>query len=270
MSAIQRQPSPAPSGVVVDVDLRQIDFHDSTYCLRRALRIEPLAESIRAHGQQIPAILRRRPDRERLQIVCGFRRIAALQRLERPTVRAIVRDDLTDHAALAQCLLENVHRKAYSPLELSMAICRLKEEGETMARIAQMLGLGKRQTQHLELLTRFPGPVRDALDAGTLRATHAITMMKALGPDATDDGVAPWIERVRVERPSVLALARALGAEVRQSRARQPVRLFKVDGEAGTTLSIALLPRRLVPSEMTPEEVAEVRGLLSELLDHFQ
>ncbi|HOU55167.1 MAG TPA: ParB N-terminal domain-containing protein, partial [Myxococcota bacterium] len=61
---------------VESVNLADIDLEDTRFQFRVTLRVADLVESIRRHGQQMPVILRRQPDRPKLQVVSGFRRIA--------------------------------------------------------------------------------------------------------------------------------------------------------------------------------------------------
>jgi ParB family chromosome partitioning protein len=89
---------------------------------------EALIESIAAHGQQVPVLLRPDPTGEgRYQIAYGHRRVAALRKLGRK-VKAIVRP-LTDEELFVAQGKENLERQDLSFIERALFAKNLEDRG---------------------------------------------------------------------------------------------------------------------------------------------
>lgn len=89
------------------VPLAQIDFQDPLCRFRGDLRIGQLAVQIAANGQRQPVVLRQQHGVQRLQIICGFRRVAALRSLGHTTALAEVCSRLTHQEAMITALVSN-------------------------------------------------------------------------------------------------------------------------------------------------------------------
>jgi len=116
-------------GAVETVPLDAIDASDHTYMFRAALRIAPLAESIKANGILVPVILR--AGKPRHQVISGFRRIEAARRAGLVMVPAIVRSDLSDEQAFRAAVLENCQRKTYPDIDRGCLRARSSSAGGT-------------------------------------------------------------------------------------------------------------------------------------------
>jgi len=89
---------------------------------------ETLVASIRAHGQQVPVLVRPHPEKpDRYQIVYGRRRVAALRELGRP-VNALIRD-LDDAALIIAQGQENSARQNLSFIEKVNFAHQMQEAG---------------------------------------------------------------------------------------------------------------------------------------------
>jgi len=91
-----------------------------------------LAVDLARLGQLFPVELRRNEAGD-LQIICGFRRIAALSFLQRKEVLARIHRGLSDEDALLMALAAAIHRAPISREQLESARTRLEQEGRLFA-----------------------------------------------------------------------------------------------------------------------------------------
>jgi ParB family transcriptional regulator, chromosome partitioning protein len=144
---------PRPGGL----ELLKLDLveDDSAFQLRPAGEIDTLATSIARLGQLAPVDVRPRGDR--FQLLCGFRRVAALRLLKREQVLSRVHAEMSDEDALRFALAQLVEARSCTRDELAAARARLEAEH------------------------RLTPTVRDALD-------RALAPVEApLGPETVDE-----------------------------------------------------------------------------------
>jgi ParB family chromosome partitioning protein len=135
-----------------------------------------LAESIKAQGVMQP-ILVRPIDAGRYEIIAGERRWRAAQRAGLKEIPALVRV-VTDQAALALSLIENIQREDLNPLEEAQGIARLLEEfGLTHEAAARAIGRSRSAVTNLLRLTQLAAPVQALLLAGKLDMGHARALL---------------------------------------------------------------------------------------------
>jgi len=111
---------------------------DEKFRIRPPGDIERLAQNLARLGQLFPVDLRLRPP-DRFQVICGFRRVAALRFLQREQVLARLHTDLTDEDALLMALSAAIDQEPVSPEELAMARERLEAEGRLTPAARDML-----------------------------------------------------------------------------------------------------------------------------------
>lgn len=115
--------------------------------------IEPLRESIRTHGQQIPILVRPiSSDPERFEIVYGRRRLHALRSLGR-AAKAIVRT-MDDTEAVLVHGQENSARLDPSFIEKALFARSLEEHGYDNATIREALGIERTTISRMLSVTR--------------------------------------------------------------------------------------------------------------------
>lgn len=138
--------------------------------------LEDLIASIKASGQQLPALLRyRRGAGPRYEVVYGRRRIAACRALGIP-VKAFIRE-MDQREALVSQALENSARLERSFIEQAIFATRLEEQGFTRAEIGEVLAVDKGTLSKLIGVARdVPGDVIYRIGA------------------AHDAGRRPWLE----------------------------------------------------------------------------
>jgi ParB family transcriptional regulator, chromosome partitioning protein len=118
------------------LSLDQLDT-DETFRLRPEGDVSRLAQDVARLGQVFPVDVRVRG--ERFQLVCGFRRVAALRFLQRDKVLARIHSELSDEDALLVALADALHGAPASPEELLSLRERLAEEGRLIPAARDML-----------------------------------------------------------------------------------------------------------------------------------
>ncbi len=135
-----------------------------------------LAESIKAQGVMQPILVRPLPSGQ-FEIIAGERRSRAARLAGLDKVPVLVRE-VTDQAALAMALIENIQREDLNPLEEAQGIQRLIEEFSfTHEQAAQAVGRSRAAVSNLLRLLRLAPPVQDMLLAGDLEMGHARALL---------------------------------------------------------------------------------------------
>ncbi|MFG1487756.1 ParB/RepB/Spo0J family partition protein [Oceanospirillum sp. HFRX-1_2] len=134
--------------------------------------LEELASSIRAQGIMQPIVVRPL-EKERFEIIAGERRWRAAQLAELDQVPVIIRD-VSDDAAIAMALIENIQRENLNPVEEAFALQRLQQEFElTQQQVADAVGKSRSAVTNLLRLITLPDDVKKMLEHGDLEMGHA-------------------------------------------------------------------------------------------------
>ena len=148
-------------------------------------RLEELAASIRAQGVMQPIVVRPL-SADRYEIVAGERRWRAAQLAGLERIPAIVRE-LSDEAAMALALIENIQREELNPVEEAFALQRLVEEfGLTQQAVAETVGRSRAAVANMLRLLRLRGEVRDMLENGDLEMGHARALLSLSDDEQSD------------------------------------------------------------------------------------
>jgi ParB family chromosome partitioning protein len=135
-----------------------------------------LANSIREQGIMQP-ILVRPVEGGRFEIIAGERRWRAAQRAGLTSVPALVKS-VSDQAALALALIENIQREDLNPLEEAQGLQRLIDEfGLTHDAAAKAVGRSRSAVTNLLRLRELAKPVQEYLLAGQIDMGHARTLL---------------------------------------------------------------------------------------------
>ncbi|MEL6196050.1 MAG: ParB/RepB/Spo0J family partition protein [Myxococcota bacterium] len=118
-----------------------------------------LADTIREHGQLVPAHVRRNPEGQGYIIVDGERRYRALQKLTESDPKfselwAVVGDELTVPQRRIVQVLSNEMRLGHTPLEKITIIAELREAGIASDEIPKTLGMTPGEFRLLNKLGR--------------------------------------------------------------------------------------------------------------------
>ena len=155
-----------------------------------------LADSIKAQGIMQPILVRRLSDDEsRLrrkkdaqgraqdldqpvyEIIAGERRFRAARLAGLDSVPVLVRD-VSDQAAAAMALIENMQREDLNPLEEAQGLQRLiREFGLTHEQAAQAVGRSRSAASNLLRLLNLAEPVQTMLMAGDIDMGHARALL---------------------------------------------------------------------------------------------
>jgi ParB family chromosome partitioning protein len=142
------------------------------------LKLEELAQSIRANGVIQPVVVRKSPDpaapgADRYEIIAGERRWRASQRAGLLKVPVVVRD-VPDDKLLEVALIENIQRENLNPIEEAMAYRRLADEHHlSQDQMAGAVGKDRATISNYMRLLRLPIEVRNDVAAGSLAMGHA-------------------------------------------------------------------------------------------------
>ncbi|MCY0389166.1 ParB/RepB/Spo0J family partition protein [Robbsia sp. Bb-Pol-6] len=138
--------------------------------------LQDLAASIRAQGLMQP-ILVRPIGAESFEIIAGERRFRAAGLVGLAEVPVLVKD-VSDQAAAAMALIENIQREDLNPLEEAQGIQRLLDEFSfTHEQAAESVGRSRSAVSNLLRLLNLAKPVQTMLLAGDLDMGHARALL---------------------------------------------------------------------------------------------
>lgn len=167
-------PPPAPSGVPVELPISQVA--SNPYQPRSTfdhLRLEELAQSIKANGVLQPVLVRPAPDGNGYQLIAGERRFLAAGMAGRTSVPAFVRQ-ASRKEMLEFALIENLQREDLNPIEEAQAYQRMATEFDlTQEQIAQRVGKDRATVSNTLRLLNLSPAVQDLVSRGTLTTGHA-------------------------------------------------------------------------------------------------
>jgi ParB family transcriptional regulator, chromosome partitioning protein len=146
------------------IALERID-EDETYRIRPEGDTSLLATDIARVGQLFPVDVRLKPP-DRFQVICGFRRVAALKFLQRERIAARLHTDLSDEDALLMALASAIHARPVAAEELQQVRGRLEEEGRLTPALRDMLEKALSPDEELSPETVDEGP--EEVDADEL------------------------------------------------------------------------------------------------------
>ena len=137
-------PSPVPGAppvapghpAAVQIAIDRID-DGPQFQVRPVGDLSPLATDVARLGQLFPVEVR--PQGDRYQLICGYRRVAALKFLRRDHVLARVHSGLSDEDALLMAVACAVHAAGASREELASFKASLQRQGRLPPAVAQTL-----------------------------------------------------------------------------------------------------------------------------------
>lgn len=134
--------------------------------------IDELADSIRSVGLLQPIVARTAGDR--LYVVAGHRRLAAVRHLQWTDVPCIVRGPMRPDHVLAAMLIENGQRTDLDPIEEAHGLAKLKaQHGHTDSDLARMIGRSIAFVSNRLALLHLTADEQAEVRAGQLGVTHA-------------------------------------------------------------------------------------------------
>ncbi|WP_105102581.1 ParB/RepB/Spo0J family partition protein [Microbulbifer pacificus] len=181
--------------------------------------LQELADSIRAQGIMQPIVVR--PVGEhKYEIIAGERRWRAAQLAELDQVPALVRD-VSDEAAIAMALIENIQREDLNPVEEAVALKRLQDEFElTQQQVAEAVGKSRTAVTNLMRLLTLTDEVRTFLERGDIETGHAKALLGLAG-DEQREAARTVVDRGLTVRQTE-ALVRRIQEEAGKPKTKKP------------------------------------------------
>lgn len=144
--------------------------------------LQELSNSIKAQGVMQPIVVRPISDRK-YEIIAGERRWRATQLAGLDTIPVVVRD-VSDEAAIAMALIENIQREDLNPIEEALSLQRLQQEFElTQQEVADAVGKSRSTVANLLRLMSLQDDVRRLVEHGDLEMGHARALLALAGGD---------------------------------------------------------------------------------------
>ena len=144
--------------------------------------LQTLADSITAQGILQPVVVRPL-DADRFEILSGERRWRAAQLAGLDHVPVVVKD-VTDEAAIAIGLIENIQREDLNPVEEGLGLKRLQDEfGLNQEQVAEAVGRSRSAVANLLRLLHLEKEALSMLERGELDTGHAKVLLALSGGD---------------------------------------------------------------------------------------
>ena len=182
-SVMDGQTAPSGTSPLMEVPIEQLQR--GTYQPRRSFAqeaLQSLAESIRAQGILQPIVARALASGG-FEILSGERRWRAAQLAELPTVPVVIKD-VSDEAAIAIGLIENIQREDLNPVEEALGLKRLQEEfGLNQEQVASAVGRSRPAVANLMRLLQLESEVLGLLERQEIDAGHAKALLALSGGD---------------------------------------------------------------------------------------
>ncbi len=146
--------------------------------------LRELADSIAAQGVIQPVVVRA-VENERYELIAGERRWRAAQQAGLDEIPVVIKD-VTEEAAMAMGLIENIQREDLNPLEEANALSRLLLEfGLTHQEVAKAVGKSRTTVTNLLRLLELNEEVKTLLESGRLEMGHARCLLGLKGEAQT-------------------------------------------------------------------------------------
>ena len=144
--------------------------------------LQTLASSIKAQGVLQPVVARPLAE-DRYEILSGERRWRAAQMAGLDLVPVVIKD-VSDEAAIAIGLIENIQREDLNPVEEGLGLKRLQDEfGLSQEQVAEAVGRSRSAVANLLRLLNLEIEVLGMLERGELDAGHAKVLLALSGGD---------------------------------------------------------------------------------------
>ena len=136
---------------------------------------EELVKSINDKGVVVPVIIR--PDDNHFELVCGFRRLKAVQALKMESIPAIVRDDLDEKGAAEIRTIENLQRENLDILDEAAEFKKLLTEFNWQIKdVADRIGKSEIYIRKRLILLKTPAYVQAAVAKNKITLGHAMIL----------------------------------------------------------------------------------------------
>ena len=177
------QTTAAEQGAPAELPIERLQR--GTYQPRREFdeeALQTLASSIKAQGVLQPLLARPLAD-DRYEILSGERRWRAAQMAGLDRVPAVIKV-VSDEAAIAIGLIENIQREDLNPVEEGLGLKRLQDEfGLSQEQVAEAVGRSRSAVANMLRLLNLESEVLGMLERSELDAGHAKVLLALSGGD---------------------------------------------------------------------------------------
>lgn len=150
--------------------------------------LEDLSNSIKAQGVMQPIVVRPMAGANQYEIIAGERRWRASQLAGLDKVPCVIRA-VTDEAAIAMALIENIQREDLNPIEEAAALQRFQDEFElTHQQVAEAVGKSRTTVTNLLRLMSLSPEARKLVEHGDLEMGHARAILTLDSAKQTEAG----------------------------------------------------------------------------------
>ena len=144
--------------------------------------LKTLASSIKAQGVLQPVVVRPLAD-DRYEILSGERRWRAAQMAGLDRVPVVIKE-VSDEAAIAIGLIENIQREDLNPVEEGLGLKRLQDEfGLSQEQVAKAVGRSRSAVANMLRLLSLESEVLGMLERSELDTGHAKVLLALSGGD---------------------------------------------------------------------------------------
>ena len=144
--------------------------------------LKTLASSIKAQGVLQPVVVRPLAD-DRYEILSGERRWRAAQMAGLDRVPVVIKE-VSDEAAIAIGLIENIQREDLNPVEEGLGLKRLQDEfGLSQEQVAEAVGRSRSAVANMLRLLSLESEVLGMLERSELDTGHAKVLLALSGGD---------------------------------------------------------------------------------------
>ena len=144
--------------------------------------LKTLASSIKAQGVLQPVVVRPMAD-DRYEILSGERRWRAAQMAGLDRVPVMIKE-VSDEAAIAIGLIENIQREDLNPVEEGLGLKRLQDEfGLSQEQVAEAVGRSRSAVANMLRLLSLESEVLGMLERSELDSGHAKVLLALSGGD---------------------------------------------------------------------------------------
>jgi ParB family chromosome partitioning protein len=187
--------------------------------------LEDLANSIRSQGIVQPIVARPIGNggaSQRYEIIAGERRWRAAQMAGLNHIPTVIRN-VSDDAAIAMSLIENIQRENLNPLEEARALDRLVREFDlTHAEAATAVGRSRATVSNLLRLLELADKVKAMLESRQLEMGHARALLSINDPLLQHDAARQVVKKGLSVRETERLVKRMLDSKGKKKLAKQP------------------------------------------------
>ncbi|MEJ2693490.1 MAG: ParB/RepB/Spo0J family partition protein [Candidatus Thiodiazotropha sp.] len=180
--------------------------------------LRELADSIAAQGVIQPVIVRP-VENDRYELIAGERRWRAAQQAGLDEIPVVIKE-VTEEAAMAMGLIENIQREDLNPLEEANALSRLLNEfGLTHQEVAKAVGKSRTTVTNLLRLLELNEEVKQLVESRRLEMGHARALLGLKG-EAQTEAANQVVKQGLSVRETERLVRRLQGAEDKPKSAR--------------------------------------------------